>query len=143
MPAQSELYPDLSADTAVVIGHGNVAVDVARILLSPYDILKHTDICSYALEALKNSQIKKVVLAGRRGPLEAAFTIKEIRELIKLPECRTIFRHEDLQQMKEEIPNLPRQKKRIVELMCKTAFDEPCPEDLVKRNTLFPGNSKD
>lgn len=138
MPAQSELHPDLSTDTAIVIGHGNVAVDVARILLSPYDILKHTDICSYALEALKNSQIRKVVVAGRRGPLEAAFTIKEIRELIKLPECKTIFKQADLQHVKEEISNLPRQKKRIVELMCKTAFDEPTSEDSVKRNALYP-----
>lgn len=138
MPAHTDLNPDLSAHTAVVIGHGNVAIDVARILLSPFDTLRHTDICKHALDVLERSNIKSVFLAGRRGPLEAAFTIKEVRELINLPGCRTIFKPDDFHHAKEVLPNLPRQKKRLVELMCKTAFGEPTDVDLKKNNKLYP-----
>lgn len=136
MPAQRELKPCLKGKTAVVIGHGNVALDVARILLSPYDIIKHTDICKYASDALRTSEIQNVVVAGRRGPLEASFTIKEIREMINLPDCQTTFRPEDFIQAKEVLPSLPRPKKRITELMCKTAFQDP--EDFGKINSFRP-----
>jgi adrenodoxin-NADP+ reductase len=58
------------SDTAVIVGQGNVAIDVARILLSPIERLKHTDICRDALDALKLSSIRKVYLVGRRGPVQ-------------------------------------------------------------------------
>ena len=138
MPAHRTLNPHLSTDTAVIIGHGNVAIDVARILLSPYDILKHTDICIHALDALQKSSVKQVVLAGRRGPLEAAFTIKEIRELINLPNCRTIFKQDDFQYAREVLPTLPRPKKRLIELLCKTASSSSTQGDLEKINKLHP-----
>ena len=57
-------------DTAVVIGQGNVALDVARVLLSPIDTLRKTDITEYALEALSKSKIRHVHVVGRRGPLQ-------------------------------------------------------------------------
>jgi adrenodoxin-NADP+ reductase len=57
-------------DTAVVVGQGNVALDVARILLSPIDELRKTDITEYALEALSKSRIKHVHVVGRRGPVQ-------------------------------------------------------------------------
>ena len=138
MPAHKSLDPNLLTDTAVVIGHGNVAIDVARILLSPYDKLKYTDICNHALDVLKKSTVRSVFMAGRRGPLEAAFTIKEIRELINLPDCRTIFKQDDFHHVQEVLPTLPRQKKRLTELMFKTAFNEPNQEDLKKINKLYP-----
>ncbi|KAG0171649.1 hypothetical protein DFQ28_000647 [Apophysomyces sp. BC1034] len=72
-------------DTAVVIGQGNVALDVARILLSPIDELRKTDITEYALEALSKSRIRHVHVVGRRGPLQASFTSKELREQMALP----------------------------------------------------------
>ncbi|KAG2223456.1 hypothetical protein INT45_001204 [Circinella minor] len=72
-------------DTAVVIGQGNVALDVARVLLSPIDTLRKTDITEYALEALSKSKIRHVHVVGRRGPLQAAFTSKELREQMNLP----------------------------------------------------------
>ncbi|KAI8343879.1 hypothetical protein BC941DRAFT_364894 [Chlamydoabsidia padenii] len=77
--------PLQDTDTAVVIGQGNVALDVARILLSPIDDLRKTDITEYALDALSKSKIKHVHVVGRRGPLQAAFTAKELREQLKLP----------------------------------------------------------
>ncbi|CAJ0766862.1 17050_t:CDS:2 [Entrophospora sp. SA101] len=71
LPQYRHLNPDLSrSDTVLVIGHGNVALDVARILLMDIDKLSKTDITEYALEALKKSEIKHVVLVGRRGPLQ-------------------------------------------------------------------------
>nr|CAG8488121.1 7208_t:CDS:2 [Entrophospora candida] len=89
LPQYRHLNPDLSrSDTVLVIGHGNVALDVARILLMDIDKLSKTDITEYALEALKKSEIKHVVLVGRRGPLQMSFTSKELREMINLPNTR-------------------------------------------------------
>ncbi|CAO3590287.1 unnamed protein product [Absidia cylindrospora] len=86
LPRDRDLkLPLEDTDTAVVIGQGNVALDVARILLSPIDELRKTDITEYALEALSKSRIKHVHVVGRRGPLQAAFTAKELREQLKLP----------------------------------------------------------
>jgi len=84
-PQFSNYYFDLSSPHVVVIGQGNVAVDVGRILCSPVDKLRVTDIANHALQALEKSGVKSVDLVGRRGPAQAAFTIKEIRELTKLP----------------------------------------------------------
>ena len=70
--------------TAVVIGHGNVALDVARILAKSVDELATSDIAEHALEALSTSAVSRVHVLGRRGPLHASFTTKELRELTKL-----------------------------------------------------------
>lgn len=75
---------DLSQERAAVVGVGNVAVDVARILCRTPEELRQTDIADYALEALSQSKIKEVYLLGRRGPAQAAFTNPEIKELGEL-----------------------------------------------------------
>ena len=72
----THLNLSLDCDHAVIVGLGNVAIDVARVLLTPVDDLKGTDICEEALEKLSKSRIKHVSLVGRRGPLQVAFTIK-------------------------------------------------------------------
>src|SRR4051794_34661745 len=72
---------DLSARRVVVIGNGNVAADVTRILTRSVAELERTDIADHALEALRHSQIEEVVVLGRRGPAQAAFTSAELREL--------------------------------------------------------------
>jgi ferredoxin/flavodoxin---NADP+ reductase len=72
---------DLSAERAVVIGNGNVALDVARLLSVGDDELRTTDIADHALDALRASRIRDVTLLGRRGPVQAAFTTPELREL--------------------------------------------------------------
>lgn len=74
----------LDAERVAVVGVGNVAVDVARVLCRSYDELAVTDIADYALEALKTSGVKEVVMLGRRGPAQAAFTLVEVRELGEL-----------------------------------------------------------
>ena len=78
---------DLTCERAAVVGVGNVAVDVARILCRTADELAKTDIADYALEALAASRVKEVVLLGRRGPAQAAFTNPEIKELGELADA--------------------------------------------------------
>ena len=83
-PEYVDVDVDLSFDTAVVIGAGNVAIDVARILAVDPLKLDATDIADHALLKLKKSEIRKVIICGRRGPEHAAFTGPELRDLTKL-----------------------------------------------------------
>lgn len=83
-PDFRDLTFDFSHESAAVVGVGNVAVDVARILCRTTDELAKTDIADYALEALSQSRIKEVYMLGRRGPAQAAFTNPELRELGEL-----------------------------------------------------------
>src|ERR671923_96506 len=80
-PDYRELEFDLSAPRAVVIGNGNVAADVTRLLTLSAAELALTDIADHALAALRESRIEEVVVLGRRGPAQAAFTSAELREL--------------------------------------------------------------
>jgi ferredoxin--NADP+ reductase len=75
---------DLTPERAVVIGNGNVAIDVARMLVLHPDELEPTDTADHAIEVLTRSEVKEVVLLGRRGPAQAAFTNPELRELADL-----------------------------------------------------------
>ena len=87
---------DLSCEVAVVIGQGNVAMDVSRILAKTVDELKETDIAAHALDALASSKIKEVHLIGRRGPIQAKFTQPELKEFGELADCDPVFAREDL-----------------------------------------------
>lgn len=125
LPGAENLRPDLSGQTVSIIGQGNVAIDVARILLSPITELAKTDITETALKALRQSNVKRVNVIGRRGPLQAAFTIKELREMIKLPNCRAIWRSEDFTGIPDVVKDLPRPRKRITELMLDSLSKQP------------------
>ena len=83
-PDYRDLPIDLSCERAVVVGNGNVAMDVTRILVMSPDTLQKTDIADHALEKLRESKIREVVVLGRRGAAQAAFTTPEIKELGKL-----------------------------------------------------------
>ncbi|MFC8627754.1 FAD-dependent oxidoreductase [Streptomyces anulatus] len=90
-------HPDVGADpfvldarSAVVIGVGNVAVDVARILARGAEELRATDVPRAALSALEDSRVRDVHIVGRRGPSQARFTTKELRELGALPGARVV-----------------------------------------------------
>lgn len=120
IPWNANLNIDLSGETVAIFGQGNVAIDVARILLAPYKHLKHTDITEHALDALATSKIKEVQLIGRRGPLQAAFTIKELREMLKLENCKSSWCVDDFAGVESVVGNLQRPKKRITELMLKS-----------------------
>ena len=119
MPEHTDLNPNLeSGEEAFIIGQGNVALDVARILLSDVDKLRSTDIADHALAILARSRVKRVRIVGRRGPMQAAFTIKEARELLTLPGVsidpitRNLFPPVPTKQ-------LPRTQRRMVELLSK------------------------
>ncbi|MDO8580606.1 MAG: FAD-dependent oxidoreductase [Candidatus Omnitrophota bacterium] len=86
---------DLSKEIAVIVGQGNVAVDVCRILSKTVDELKNTDIAKHALEVLAESKIKEVHMIGRRGPAQAAFTPVEIREFGELADCYPVLNNPD------------------------------------------------
>nr|KAF6286771.1 ferredoxin reductase [Pipistrellus kuhlii] len=104
LPENRELAPDLSCDTAMILGHGNVALDVARILLTPPEQLEKTDITEASLGILRQSRVKTVWIVGRRGPLQVAFTIK-----------------------------MPRPRKRLTELLLRTATEKPEREEAARR----------
>ncbi|WP_329014872.1 FAD-dependent oxidoreductase [Streptomyces sp. NBC_00690] len=86
----------LSTGTAVVIGVGNVAVDVARILARSAQELTPTDVPQDVLDALGRSRVRDVHMVGRRGPSQARFTTKELRELGSLPSARMVVTPADL-----------------------------------------------
>ncbi|KAL2297716.1 hypothetical protein Nmel_016278 [Mimus melanotis] len=216
LPENRDLKPDLSCETALILGHGNVALDIARILLSPLQLLrvsdgegycllgapmdsqsvgsdprlwpalwiallaskkleiKHhpllsyekqkrshftssatkpetsvgvylfllelraavwfqlmalgrlkTDITDSSLAALACSKVKRVWLVGRRGPLQVAFTIKELREMINLPGARAVLDPADFRGLESAVKDAPRPRKRLTELMMKTALEKP------------------
>src|SRR5579875_1885607 len=83
-PDYAEMDFDLSCKRAVVIGNGNVALDVARMLALSIKELEVTDIADHAIELLRASNVEEIVILGRRGPAQAAFTNPELRELADL-----------------------------------------------------------
>ena len=87
----------LDADTAVVIGAGNVAMDVARMLALEPSELDPTDTADHAIDAFKSSNIRKVYVSARRGPEHAAFTSPELRELPKLEHTNVIMNKGDIE----------------------------------------------
>ena len=95
-PDYTKLEVPLDCDTAVVIGAGNVAMDVARMLALDPSELDPTDTANHALDLLKTSGIRKVILFARRGPEHAAFTAPELRELPKLEHTNVVMSKDDL-----------------------------------------------
>jgi ferredoxin--NADP+ reductase len=95
-PDYQDRHFDLSQRVAVVIGQGNVAADVCRILCKTVAELKNTDITANALAALANSNITDVYMIGRRGPAQAKFTHLELRELGRMDDCEPVVAAEDL-----------------------------------------------
>ncbi|MBA0756833.1 hypothetical protein Gotri_019977 [Gossypium trilobum] len=158
-PDGRNLDPDLkNTDTAVILGQGNVALDVARILLCPTSELAITDIASHALTALEQSSIRKVYLVGRRGPVQAACTAKELREVLGIKDLYIHIKETDLKItpadellihsiyvfaiymlsffMKEEMKN-SRIHRRIYELLSKAATAGPSQPSSGQRELHF------
>jgi ferredoxin--NADP+ reductase len=101
-PHFEEKTPDLSGSRAVVVGNGNVAIDVARILVTDPDVLALTDIADHALESLRPCGVDEVVIIGRRGPLQTAFTTMELRELGELEGVDVIVDPAQLENITDE-----------------------------------------
>jgi ferredoxin--NADP+ reductase len=96
-PDFTRLNVDLSHERAVVVGNGNVAMDVARIFGAPPEYLESTDIADHALDALRQSKVREVLVLGRRGPAQSAFTPKELKELGEIPGLDVIVDPADLE----------------------------------------------
>jgi len=95
-PDFADFNPELDSDTAVVIGAGNVAMDVARMLALEPAELDVTDTALHAIDALRKSNIRKVVISARRGPEHAAFTSPELRDLPKLEHTNVLMQPADI-----------------------------------------------
>ena len=143
-PDYRDLTFDLSQERAAVVGVGNVAADVARILSRTPEELAATDIADYALEALSASRIREVYVLGRRGPAQAAFTNPEVRELGELAGADVTARPEEVEpdeltrQALERAPDRATQKK--VEILKEFSHRTPTgkPKRLVMRFLVSP-----
>lgn len=96
-PDQRNLTFDFSGERVVVVGNGNVAMDVARVLMLPPEELAATDIGGHALRALSANKVREVTILGRRGPAQAAFTYRELRELAERDDIDVIVDPGDMQ----------------------------------------------
>lgn len=95
-PDKQDLQPHLDSERVVLVGNGNVALDCARILALPPHVLETTDIADGPLEALLNSKVREVVVLGRRGPAQAAFTVPELVGLLGEHELNVVVDLGDL-----------------------------------------------
>lgn len=112
-PQFAKLSPDLSGHTAVVIGNGNVALDVARILAKSPEEFVGSDIVAHALHALQHSSLSRIVILGRRGPHQIAMTPKELGELGHLERASPRVDPRDLPAEDEDVLLEPGQRKSV------------------------------
>ncbi|MGO4168602.1 FAD-dependent oxidoreductase [Novosphingobium sp. YAF33] len=140
-PQFAELHPDFAHDTAVVVGNGNVALDVARILAKSGAEFEGSDIVAHALTALEASRIRRIVILGRRGPHQVTMTPKELGELAKLSRACPRVDPADLPPLAEDAALDPGMRKTMGHLRSfamaggsandngtGTADDAPCPD---------------
>jgi NADPH-dependent glutamate synthase beta subunit-like oxidoreductase len=123
-PQFAKLGPDLTAKTAVVIGNGNVALDVARILSKTAAEFHGSDIVGHALHALQKSHIERVVILGRRGPHQIAMTPKELGELAHLERACPRVDPADLPAEEDDLFLEPGQRKSVGHLRGFAAIPE-------------------
>lgn len=109
----------LDMEEVVVVGAGNVALDVARVLIRPVEELATTDIASHALEALRHSKVKKVHLLVRRGPTGVSFTLPEVKELSEMDGVRMVIDKDDFRLTEEEreFVSNDRKLRRIIDVL--------------------------
>ncbi|MDT9012760.1 FAD-dependent oxidoreductase [Novosphingobium sp. APW14] len=123
-PQFAKLGPDLTGSTAVVIGNGNVALDVARILAKSASEFTGSDIVAHALHSLQRSRISRIVILGRRGPHQIAMTPKELGELAHLQRACPRVDLADLPADGEDLFLEPGQRKSVSHLRSYAAIPE-------------------
>lgn len=117
-PTYQDVAVDLSGERAIVVGNGNVALDVARILGMDPEQLHSTDIADRALDSLDHNAIREVIVIGRRGPLQATFTHLELREMGELPGVDVIVDPADLADITEdELAAAPKPTRTNIEIL--------------------------
>ena len=124
---------DLSVSRIAVVGNGNVAMDVARILLRSPDDLEKTDIAAHALEALRQSQVREVFILGRRGPEHATFTPPELKEFCEMDDVEVIIDSSELAHC--AIPETEGATQQEKNLKILKSFTEP--QNGVKQKKLY------
>jgi len=124
-PHFANLDPELSHDTAVIVGNGNVALDVARILAKSREEFAGSDIVAHALDALEGSQVRRIVILGRRGPHQIAMTPKELGELGHLTRAVPLVDPADLPPESDDAALDPGQRKSVTHLRAFAAADHP------------------
>ncbi len=124
---------DLSTRRAVVVGVGNVALDIARVLLRSPDELAKTDIAGHALEALRQSQVREVVLLARRGPGQVAFTPGELQDIAELPGVRIVVDAAQVDAEAAHAGGLDAPARKNLEFMTALAHQPPAPAERTLR----------
>jgi ferredoxin/flavodoxin---NADP+ reductase len=128
-PDYTDRHFNLDCERVVVVGIGNVAVDVARILCRTPRELEQTDIADYALEALRKSSVREVIMLGRRGPAQAAFTHPEVKELGAMEDADLVIREDEarLDPLSEKAieESADRQVQKVVSLLQEAAARPP------------------
>jgi adrenodoxin-NADP+ reductase len=145
-PDFASFKPNLDCEDVVIVGQGNVAIDCARILAKTVDELRETDIAQHALVALSTSKVKRIYVVGRRGHVQAAFTMKELREITRLDDANCVVKAEELERCRnpqslKEIEN-QRAKKRLDALLVELAGSSGSPSakrrEVILRFLLSP-----
>ncbi len=134
-PDYRDRHFNLNTERAVVVGVGNVAMDVARILARTCDELSGTDIADYALDALDASQVREIVVLGRRGPAQAAFTPAELKEMGEMTDAEVIVAPEDaaLDDLSAEALSLTKDRDAEKNLALLKAYSEQPPQNKPRR----------
>jgi len=138
-PDYADRHFDLGHERAIVVGNGNVAADVARMLALTREELEATDTADYAIDALADSGVREIVVLGRRGPAQAAFTNPEVRELGEMVDADVIVdpAHCDLDEVSRQFldsDDADPTNRRNVDLF--TEFSSREPEGKTKRIVL-------
>ncbi|SFF82341.1 ferredoxin--NADP+ reductase [Novosphingobium sp. CF614] len=136
-PNFADLDPRFSHDTAVVIGNGNVALDVTRILAKAHEEFTGSDIVTHALTALDASRVRRIVVLGRRGPHQIAMTPKELGELAHLARARPLVDPVDLPGESEDAVLDPGQRKSVAHLRAFAAAEPRADREIVIEFDFF------
>ena len=139
-PDQRRRHFDLAGERAVVVGVGNVALDAARMLLTPAESLATTDIADHALAALAQSNIREVTLLGLRGPAQVAFTLPELKELAARDDIDIGIDPRDMEEDATLGPDASRGREQVVALLNELAVrpERGCDRRLVIRFMVSP-----
>jgi ferredoxin/flavodoxin---NADP+ reductase len=132
-PDHQELLFDLNAERAVVIGNGNVALDVARMLALTPEELAPTDTTDPAIDAIGSSPLREIVIVGRRGPAQASWTTQELKEMGELAGADVVVDAAELEGAAED----DTQTHRNMEVLREFAAREPSGKPLVLRFLFF------
>lgn len=124
---------DLRVERAAIVGVGNVAMDIARVLLKDPEELGKTDIARHALEALRSSRVREVVLLARRSPAHAAFDPRELEDIAALPGVRVELDLARVEADARDTAHLDSRQQRNLEVMLGLARAAPAPAERVLR----------